>query len=1740
MYGIYIASTGIIDCRNNTIGSVTAANGSSANASNFYGIYKTAAGGTLTISGNTTGSATTSGSISASSASTGATQTVYGIYNAGTGNVTVSGNLVANITNAGTNAAGVLGGIYFGGGTGTNAVRENFIHSLRAAAGATTSTIYGIRIASGTTGYSNNIISLTDSNQSITYGIFETGIAGNNNSILFNTVYIGGSPAGGAFNSYALYNNANTNTRDFRNNILVNARSNSGATGKHYAAYLTGLTTLTIARNNYYAPGTGGVLGYYGSDRTTLVAWQTATGQDAGSLNVDPQFAVAGGTAAANYTPAATTLLAATGTGITTDYAGTVRSVTYPAMGAWEISIVPGIQVYIASVLQAGYSQLKEAFDAINAGTHTGAIEVRLTISTNETASAVLNASGSGAANYSSVSVYPTTGGLSVSGSMAAALISLNGADNVIIDGRVNAAGSTRDLEIANLSTSATAGTSAISFTNDASSNIVRYCNIKGSSAGGTSGIIIFGATTGSTGSDDNTLDNNNITCSADASRPVNAIYSLGTAGLDNSGNIVSNNSIYNFLNRTTSSYGINLGANTTTWTISGNSFYETASFVPTAGANYNVVFINNASGTGFTISGNYIGGQSAQCGGSAWTKTNAYNNPFNAINLTVGTGTASSVQNNTIRNFSWGNSTNGSWTAINAAAGDINIGTSTGNTIGSSTGTGSITVTNSTSGGLLYGINIGSSGTVDCRNNIFGSVTTASGSANAFGIYGINKTAVAGTTTISSNTIGSTTTASSINASAGSTGALQSVYGIFNAGTGTITMNANTVANLVNGTTNTTAATAGVINGIGSSNGTNTISNNIVRDLTIANANNSATNTASAGGIVLTAATAKSVTGNTVYNVSNTYSSFAGSIYGIYFTANTGTNAISENFVHSLSVASGTTAAVITGIRIASGAATWSNNIVSLGGNTATTLYGIYDAGGATNSFNFYFNTVQIGGSLGSGITNPSYALYCAVATNARNIRNNILSNTRSTTGGSNLHYAIYFGVTGGTLTCDYNDYYAPGTGGTLGYYGGNKTTNPVVTAQDANSQAANPVFVNASGTSAGDYKAGAYLTGVTGTGITTDFGGTTRGTTVGMGAWELFRWKGTTSNVWGTATNWTNGTVPAADASIIFDASPSNNLQLDQDRSVTDIVNAQSTYNVVTNGYNLTIKGNLIFTNGARIDATASSSRITYSGTAAQTIEAGQYLSNKVYNLTIGNASGVTLNTGFTVDNAMTINSGAVFTIAAPQILTVTGTLTNNGGNAGLVIKSASNGSDAKLINNTSSVSATVELSLTGGLVSPNVGRYHYFVPPVTSMTVGTTVSEAKTNLSITNFGGSLLLFDEPKGTPAKDNGWQFFDGYTYLGQPTTPFSTIGSSRGYNIYLSNNDKPVFKGSLNAAEHSYTLSYTGANPGPGWNLIGNPFPCNYDLNGVAELNNSDNVNNTVYFTVNGEFAYWNVNDNTGTDGYSDIVAPMQGFFVKVLGSSTMTLPVSSKTTTAAVPSRSKGSYYLAKGSTVRKIKLSLSDGILKDQTIVTLFDDATTGFDGDHDAYKMFNATTQVPYIYSVLGSTKYAINSVQPPAGDPVVIPLTVELRTAGEYTITVPEFENIDDIPVTLKHGSAETKVHAGVSYTFTSGAGTFNNFQLVLGGVSTGAGEMNQGSFRTWYRNGQLYIAAPSDLHGDMLEVTVTDMQGRPLLNGMKTAAEAGETSVQPLSLQNGIYIVSIKSAGRVYVSKVAVY
>jgi hypothetical protein len=905
-------------------------------------------------------------------------------------------------------------------------------------------------------------------------------------------------------------------------------------------------------------------------------------------------------------------------------------------------------QAYTVGTNGADIPTLKDAFDYINAGTLQGDIVLHVIDNTTESETAVLYENGyAGTSSYTSVTIYPIESGKTISGNFAGALISLNSATNVTIDGRLHDSGgsvlsNSVDLTFANEHAGdQTVGSSTLQFINSASSNTIKYCNILGSEVHTSQGIIFFTTAGSGNGNDDNIIDNNNIS-NYGGVRAVNAIFSLGTPSFENSGLVISNNNIYDCLLLSTNSNCINLDDYTTSCTITGNHIYETTSLEPSNTMKYIAIFVQN-SGSGFTISDNFIGGSSASCGGTAWTKTNAGNNIFYPIFLDVASGTINSVQNNTIKNFSWSNSGSAEWVGIYVqGTGNVNVGTSTGNKIGESSGvTGSISVSGGATGTNVFGINIAGTGTVDCQKNSIDYITVGNASANASNFCGINKTVSAGTTTISYNTI------NNINSSSTSSANAQTVFGIKNAGTGIINIGNNTISNLNNGTTNISNLTAGIVNGITSLEGTNTINNNIINSLTIANKNNAATQTASVSGIALTGNTnVKTISGNTIFNLSNSNTTFAGSVIGIYFIGNTGANVVSGNFIYNLTVDPSSVSASIYGIKIASGATTYSNNIISIAGDTKTTVYGIYELGVASNNNNIYHNTISINGSVASGATNKSYALYSNSTLNTRNIRNNVFYNARSTAGGANLHYALYFNSTIGTVTCDYNDYYVSGTGGVIGYYGANKTTLPIVTSQDAESLNMDPSFTSATGTTAISYKLGYDFIGVAGTGISKDFFNSDTRENISFGALELpvNKWVGNSNNEWDTRVNWTADAFPIPGANIIFDDNPISDCVLDQDRLVNNIVNAQSTYKLVINGYDLTVKGLLNFTNGAQIDASAANSKIIFTDDLSeQTIPSGAFVDNQVVDFEINKSSGsVVLNATMKIKGLFTVTSG------------------------------------------------------------------------------------------------------------------------------------------------------------------------------------------------------------------------------------------------------------------------------------------------------------------------------------------------------------------------------------------------------------------------------------------------------------------------------------------------------------------
>ena len=636
------------------------------------------------------------------------------------------------------------------------------------------------------------------------------------------------------------------------------------------------------------------------------------------------------------------------------------------------------------------YPNLTTAFAAINTSGLSNNIDLQLIAGYPAIAETYPIASSNAAAVGSfNVKVYPTVSGLSITSANTTGTLNLNNAKNITFDGRVNQTG-VKNLIIAN---TATAGY-AVQLINDATANTIKYCTINGVNTSTTSGTIVFStAATGTTGNDNNIIDNCDILDGA--TTPVNAIYSAGTsASVDNSGNTLSNNNIANYFGVATASNGIYLASNSSAWTITTNRFYQNATRTATTGTINRAIQIVTANGGGYTITGNTIGYASSTATGI--TTYTGSSSRFSAIELTAATSPASSIQGNTVAGISvtttsGATTTPGIFSGITVLAGSVNIGTTTANTIGSNTGNGSISLNTSTSLGAAWGIYATSTGTVNIQNNIIGSINlTGSTAAVGVAFYGINTAGSGGIVTVSSNTIGSSATTNSIAlGTTAFTTATTSFYGIYNTATGTplnITGNsvynirnystgtssflygiyntgsattANITGNFVNGNNNVAGIFYGIYN-LGSGSGTYTLSNNNVFSNThggistsymiyggspttlVMNTNNVYSNsmTGAYGTLYCMAAgsTSYTVNGNNIY--SNSFAANSGStsyctLYGFYDGSSPTSETFNNNSVHDLTIAGSnsytTSNHLLAGIytNTAAGTKTWTGNTI-------------------------------------------------------------------------------------------------------------------------------------------------------------------------------------------------------------------------------------------------------------------------------------------------------------------------------------------------------------------------------------------------------------------------------------------------------------------------------------------------------------------------------------------------------------------------------------------------------------------------------------------------------------------------------------------------------------------------------------------------------------------------------------------------------------------------------------------
>ena len=753
----------------------------------------------------------------------------------------------------------------------------------------------------------------------------------------------------------------------------------------------------------------------------------------------------------------ASTSTATTGTPYTLNQTGLFNNTLY-YFRVYAVSTSPSLAVSGSQATLPGtlcgtftvgptgaYTSLTAAFAAVAANGVSCPLVFDLQpayVSTVETFPLTIPFLGNSPAN--TITVRPQLGATNLSiTSNAAQTINFNGAGNIVFDGRPGSVGTVIHLTLANTATTG----AVVQVGGDASNIGLNFVNVRSVNTGTALGAVQYTAPATVNGSSGHFITNCDF--ANGATNPQQYIFSSNALANSFISSVnISNNLFRNWFIATGQNAAMNLGGNIRNWTISNNSFYQTATRTFTIGViHYGILISGTAAGSGgHTISGNFIGGTAPNAGGTAWTYAGTVANRLVGISVngnSTGNSNPTSIQGNTFTNINLTTSS-GVTTSPGIICGiqtqgtthNYNVGTVTPNVIGSVTAANAIVTNTSTSGGLNMGISNTSSGVVVISNNLVGGFTcNTSLPTNSSSFTGIQSSS--GTvSTISGNTVGSLTVPNSV-VTAVSTGTTASiVMGINSSASNTVNITNNTVMNLTSQYAGT--VTGAVVRGIYSTSGINTITGNTVRNLATLAPNASFGINASVQGITLNifSTSTNVVNSNTVNTLANGASTGNVMVSGITISGTTGTFAntdVAYNNVAGMGAPLTSGTPIVYGINLVGNPTRVFNNFVNLGSDITgaaitapNSFIGINKETSATAAVNF--NTVNINGTGVNGGAANTIA-YRRVTTAIDELRNNVLVNTRSNGTSAGTHYVMSLN-NGTTFTSDNNDYWGNGTG--------------------------------------------------------------------------------------------------------------------------------------------------------------------------------------------------------------------------------------------------------------------------------------------------------------------------------------------------------------------------------------------------------------------------------------------------------------------------------------------------------------------------------------------------------------------------------------------------------------------------------------------------------------------------------------------------------------------------------------
>ncbi|NOR28457.1 MAG: T9SS type A sorting domain-containing protein [Lutibacter sp.] len=634
---------------------------------------------------------------------------------------------------------------------------------------------------------------------------------------------------------------------------------------------------------------------------------------------------------------------------------------------------------------------------------------------------------------------------------------------------------------------------------------------------------------------------------------------------------------------------------------------------------------------------------------------------------------------------------------------------------------------------------------------------------------------------------------------------------------------------------------------------------------------------------------------------------------------------------------------------------------------------------------------------------------------------------------------------------------------------------------------------------------------------------------------------WLDTDSSTWGTASNWSSGSVPSTTDNVGISNNGGTAPSLSSDLTVkslsvetgASLTIASSTLTIANNIFNsgtltatgtLTYAASTLYNNGTFINnGTTSLYDFTNNTGATATIASGNQLT--VTN-TISNSGTITVDGTF-INNQTLTNSGTFTNEGATTLNNLTNTGTFN-------INSTATTNGSLIVSGTSTGNITYNRYLLGS-------KWHLFSAPIGAQNINSFVTNGANNVPRSDGGTGTKYALAP------------YDNTGTIGATTWDYYTIGGSneassagnfiagKGYQVYTTAAGTIAFTGTVPTAQTDLAVTVDASNT---WNLVGNPFPSSIPANVDADATNNfltvnaselDPSNTAIYIWDAATSAYVLVNH----DSPATYIAPGQSFFVKSSAANTLNF------TTAMRMHQPTAVFQKGNGNLKPTIQLIAENTEGKTSTTKIKYVSGTSyGLDPGYDASTFSAVESSFFGVYSKLiedNGVNFSLQIVPDENYETTVIPIGITTDVTAEVTFKAV-YENLPtDTKVFLEDRllSVFTEINeSNKSYTISltsesSKEGRFYIHTLAKKPTEPST-ELTDLRIVSYYDTNSLKVIGNLE---ETSTIEIFDTLGRFIFKST-ISNEAHEISVP--SMAKGIYYVKINSPTKKSSTKIAWY